>query len=382
MSLRSLIFSIVKAVLKLLPRNKKIWVIGSRYGLRYDESSKALFEYVSKHSGDIRAVWLSRETAVVQYIRSKGNEAYLTSSIKGMWFSLRAGVAVISVNVNDVNRLVLNGAKLVQLWHATPFKKVDVFADGKRYDMVTVAAPEYKEHSLMGDVSLANFQVTGYPRNDVLFNPHTPNPTEDKLRKKYAFQKVALYVPTFRDKNLELRNGVWIEDFDMFEGFDFDLIEKTLRKHDALFIFKLHPAQTFGNEDLGKRVADSPFFHIADMDDPFLNLYDYLRIADLIISDYSGVIFDFLLTGRPQIFFPFDLEDYLTYSALTFPYKEVSPGPVVKSWNELALTMDAVLDGKDEFQDARKKMNDRFNLYQDGNSSRRVYERVRQVYGI
>ena len=60
--------------------------------------------------------------------------------------------------------------------------------------------------------------------------------------------------------------------------------------------------------------------------------------CDLLITDYSSIFFDFLLLDRPIVFFPYDLEQYLSQDrAMYFDYEIMTPGPKCRTYDELEL---------------------------------------------
>ena len=124
--------NILRAVSFLVPKNKNIWIFGSWFGEKYIDNSKYFFEYINEKHLNVRAVWLTRSKKVLKFIRNRGYEAYLTYSIKGCWFSIRSGVAIIAqVLRTDLNHYALsNGTKIIQLWHGIPLKKI--MYDSKR----------------------------------------------------------------------------------------------------------------------------------------------------------------------------------------------------------------------------------------------------------
>ena len=73
----------------LMPRSKKIYVFGGWLGEKYADNTKALFEAAQKRKS-IRCVWISKNPEVVEEVRTLGYEAYTFTSLKGIWFQLRA----------------------------------------------------------------------------------------------------------------------------------------------------------------------------------------------------------------------------------------------------------------------------------------------------
>ena len=105
-------------------KDSNMWIFGAPLGQKFADNSKYLFLYVTKNHPDITCVWLSRNTDVIEKLRENGYCAYHVSSLEGILHSLRAGCVVISTSLWDVNRSLIRGAKVVQLWHGTPLKKL------------------------------------------------------------------------------------------------------------------------------------------------------------------------------------------------------------------------------------------------------------------
>ncbi len=92
----------------------------------------------------------------------------------------------------------------------------------------------------------------------------------------------------------------------------------------------------------------------------------------MLISDYSSVTFDFLLTMRPVILFPYDLEVYEKGRGLHYDLREISPGPIVYDVETLLETLKNIEKIDVEYKNIREKIRDRFNKYHDGKSSERL----------
>ena len=74
------------------------------------------------------------------------------------------------------------------------------------------------------------------------------------------------------------------------------------------------------------------------------NVNHLLLVTDYLLSDYSSMPYEFALLNRPQIFFPYDLDDYKKESGFWSSYEDVVPGPIVQSTDEII-----ELIGKDDF---------------------------------
>ena len=108
-----------------------------------------------------------------------------------------------------------------------------------------------------------------------------------------------------------------------------------------------------------------------------IEINDILKNYSLVISDYSGLYIDFLLTNNPIIFAPFDYEKYITKDReLYYEYNEVTPGPKCKDWNEVIEWIIKFKNNSTLYVEERKKVRDRFHKYQDDKSCERVYNEI------
>ncbi len=351
--------------------------------MQYNDNSRHLFEYVNKVTSDVRAIWLTKNQTVYEYLKKSGYEVYRAYSFKGYLYTMFAGAAIISVCKADVNDRVLRGSRVVQLWHGTPLKRTDIFAMGEKYSIVILAAEEFLHNQLLGDKRKARFVLTGYPRNDVLLSSQKIESIE-RLKAKYKCDKMVLYLPTYRDQVLPRGKTEPIEEFNLFEsfGFNFNRLDGLMKQNQCLFVLKLHPVQRFRNEGLVEKIRKSSHMYLVDSKNPLQDVCEYLKYADVLVTDYSSVYFDFLLLNRPIIFAPFDFEHYVMCRSFGFPYEEVTPGPKAKNWGEVCALLEEMLGGRDEWADLRQTVNRRFNAHQDCCSSERVYKQIRLLLGL
>lgn len=326
----------------LMPRSKKIWVFGSTFGHRFADNPKYFYLYINKYySSQIKPIWITRDKEVRKLLCDNGLSAYLLYSMKGIWYSLRARVYLYDNYSKDISFILSGGAIKVNLWHGIPLKMIQM---DNRFDYIR--HPRTKReyfHSLLRRISdekptdyvlttssmlrpifASAFQtkhiiIAGYPRNDCLVSDKLQLLTIDEneqleLIKRYRTQKkIVLYMPTFRDSEINFFDIIDITKFHSF-----------LVKENIQFLFKLHPKSKLKEQFENLRGQNFSFIHQAS--DP----YPLLKYTDLLITDYSSIYFDYLITDKPIIFFPYDLKDYLSNSRdMYFDYLSSTPGPKV-----------------------------------------------------
>ncbi len=360
-------FSLVSYV---VPKKKNLWVFSPKhYNNRFEGNIRHLFCYMAGSVGDI-SIWCikisKKEIARHEVLRGRASSGRLT--FRSMWMSLRAEVIVL----DSGDPLFKGNFKVVQLWHGTGFKNIGVFGEkyyGKRVrrldkEIIFILASseidkKRKRESFLND----NVYITGSPRNDFLFYSDDDEKIKNLLGVQH-FSKLILYAPTFRE----------VEQRAPFSESFWQHLEAALKEQNAAFIIKRHPRDTL-------LAVPKGIPNILDITGSVSDVQEVLRISDVIISDYSGIVNDYAVLGRPMVFYMYDYDEYIL-SCRDFYYdlKEVLPGPFARSEHDLIdLIMDCswfeVSDYKKHYDD----FVDFFQKYRDGKSSKRVVNTVRAL---
>ncbi|MGU9967488.1 CDP-glycerol glycerophosphotransferase family protein [Bacillus sp. N1(2025)] len=216
------------------------------------------------------------------------------------------------------------------------FKKVY-----RSFDFVTVGS------DAMADVFKKSFGIrdgqllkTGVPLTDVYYEEHKP-----ELKHKWP-KKIILYAPTFRD-------------YDM-QSFRLPFTEEQLTNAlngEYMLLVKLHPAVL---HQISASFESELIKNVSDM-----RLHDLLKAADILITDYSSVPFEFALLNKPIFFFTYDLEEYDQKRGLIDNYTSVIPGKACHDSEALLEEMTKKPFRAEEL----KRFSDKWNMYSDGNSS-------------
>ncbi|MDD4548891.1 MAG: CDP-glycerol glycerophosphotransferase family protein [Syntrophomonadaceae bacterium] len=373
----------------IFPRNKKLWLFGAWEGHRYTDSSRYLFEYVCANEPDIRAVWLSRENSLVNMVRQRNGEAYLINSIKGYLLSCLAGTVIVNVSTQDINQLGISRAKKIQLWHGSPLKKIRLDEYSKKYriivnvlqrifpyrlpewDIIVSPSPVISERFVTAfGVAKSNVKVTGSPRGDVIL---ASNPAKVSiiqfLKENKKVEKVILYAPTWRKGNEEA--------IELFSELDRNRMERCLAVHNAVLLVKWHYVHR-ALKPVINELKESQIVWLSEEAAPDIN--ELLPYVDVLITDYSGVYFDYLLLNRPIIFAPFDLKEYVIGDRdLYEDYDKAIVGPKCENWNDLMNVLDTVLAGKDEFRESRIIAQKKYNTFVDTKNCKRVVSEIKKV---
>jgi CDP-glycerol glycerophosphotransferase (TagB/SpsB family) len=363
---------------KILLRNKKVWVFGAWFGMRYTDNAKNFFEYIVDFQDNINPIWITKNREVYQVLRREGKTCYMKNSFKGIYTCLKAGVFVFSSGKFDINPFLMNGAKSVQVWHGAPMKKIgledkfskSLYNDRLRkyffpfdweynYDAFVSTAKIFNK-SLCSAFDLKENQIitSGYPRNDVFFDENQESKYIEKLNEEFENPKIILYLPTFRDDESTI---------DLFFQYKFETKEwfKYLESTNTIFVYKNHFAGEF-SEDL--KFSNNRIVRYKENEESNLNLF--MKRVDVLITDYSGAYFDFKLTNKPIILAPFDLEDYINNSReLYFDYNEIDEYKG-NNWVQIL----NLLKSGEVFNNRKNKLE--YNDFIDGDSSKRLYSEI------
>lgn len=254
--------------------------------------------------------------------------------------------------------------------------------DLTHYDMITVTGPiPAKGMSEYWQEPEEKAVITGYPRLDYFFHPDTS--VLDKINKKWHFDqyhKVIFWMPTFRQSNNESLSEDYIKNqtgLPIFETRD-SLLEFSdfLKEKNLILVFKLHHLQA------ALPVFQSHFDNILLVRDEELHnlgvqLYQFISMADVMISDYSSISIDFLLKDKPIVF---TLDDYKEYdkSRGLFPKNAIDymKGYHVYNQKELEESISEIAEEVDTYKDDRDAIMKDYHTYTDGYSAMRVLNAI------
>jgi CDP-ribitol ribitolphosphotransferase len=136
-------------------------------------------------------------------------------------------------------------------------------------------------------------------------------------------RQLILYAPTFRGDTAAMAH------FPM-EMLDVAALDALAAEIDATVVVKMHP---FVRDRLP--ASHESRGRIIDISDTALDVNDVLLVADLLVTDYSSLIFEFAALDRPMLFYAFDLEEYVASRDFYERYDEFTPGKIVRTFDQL-----------------------------------------------
>jgi len=370
-----------------LPIKRRQVVFESFNGKDINDNPAAIYRELIKEAPAYAATaYFSVKPSEYADLHAKYPDIQLVKRFTPRWVALMARAEFWVLNSRLPNWWHANRrTTTIQTWHGTPLKKLgadiahvaipgtstaeyhrEFITAAHRWDYL-IAPNQYSQTIFQSAFGFRNqFLSIGYPRNDVLYTTST---AETQTLKRQLLGDVTgpvvTYAPTWRD-DMAVRPGVY--RFDL----PFDLAE----------FFKHVPAGThliIRPHYLVKDAIDIHGFEdrvtvLAETDIAQLYL-----ISDLLITDYSSVMFDYANLKRPELFFAYDLEHYRDQlRGFYFDYEQEIPGPLVTT----ATAFYHQLDGWRTagrfvgYEDRQAAFYHKFCEWEDGTASRQVAQLI------
>lgn len=367
---------------KVLPINKNIILFESNVGRNYTGNPKAIYEEMVR-------LGLDREYSCYFSIENMETEipgnARKVKRLRLKYFYVMA-VAGVWVSDSRFPAFIVkrDGVSYIQTWHGTPLKKLaldldNIFMDGEK--SIEDYKEKFKKNTETWDYLISQNQYSseifrrcfafdktmlefGYPRNDVLFHKNNDKDIA-ALKEKLGLpkdKKILLYAPTWRDNEYYQENR-----YKFSSQMDYDKMKEKL-SDEYVLIVKYHY--------LVKDPIDwSKYKGFVYSFDSKCDIAELYLVSDMLITDYSSVMFDYSLLGRPMLFFAYDLNAYKDeLRGFYFDYLEEIPGPISMTTDELIGHIKNYQE--EEFEEKRKQYQNKFNTFDRGSASKEVVKLI------
>ncbi len=418
--LKNMVVTGYRALTRIVPVKKGLVVFDSFMGKSYTGSVRAVYEWMTAHKPEkeFEPVWVfTREAERKGLPESPDCRIVTYGTIE--YYKLMSRAAVWVFDTRHEGYLIKKKSQhYVQTWHGTPLKKlgvdIETFSMKGETDVVAndpaQSADEIKKKAIMNyrdrvasesrkwDVLISASPFTtdvfkrcfayynevlecGYPRNDVLFadtetlkatdavGESGQDPEADAADRP---RKNILYAPTWRDDNYSGEGGWYGYD----PKLDIEALEKALGDEYTLTV-KLHYLVKCKKSTFPAGSIESGFLRVADKGEDMAGL---LKKADLLITDYSSVMFDYALLDKPMFFYAYDLERYRDeLRGWYFDFEKEAPGPISRDTEGLIADIRSMSMNpaeSDKWREKRKEFKERFAAFEDGHASERVAEKI------
>ena len=345
-------------------------VLFQSWGGRLADSPKAISEELRRRDAPFEQVWVLNDASRAP----EGATAVAPGSVAWLAALGRAGY-IVSANILPAHFRKKPGTTYLQTWHGAPLKKIafdverPIFADPEPYFAELrreVSNWDYllSPNGFSTEVLRRSFRYegeileTGYPRNDMLTRPE-----RDEVRARVRGElgigdgvRAVLYAPTWRDTR------------EFSPGLDLDALADELGDGFA-FLLRAHSAVAAD----APRSAHERVLGVSDRDD----IGELLLAADVLVTDYSSVIFDFAVTGKPILLFAYDLAYYRDeLRGLNLDLESEAPGPLIETPAGVAAALLDLESVESRYQAAYERFRARYCHLDDGRAAERVVDAV------
>lgn len=309
-------------------------------GKGYGCNGKYVTEELLKSNRDYDIVWtvknakeqemqFPQKVRLVEYGSKEAMKEYATAGLWVQNYQL----------VHYLNKGLLKKAEqtYIQMWHGSfGIKKIEGnctnLTNDKNWTILAKKNSDYTDYwisnsSFETDVyrnafwNVKNVLEYGHARNDIFFIDKT-NQIKEIIYTKYKFQnkKLLLYVPTFRDDGMEWEQTI-----------DYESLKDALSARfggEWQILIRLHPRM---REYADKMIPKQTY--LTDVTE-YSDIQELLAAADVVITDYSSAIFDFILTGKPAFLYATDYVNYQNMRGLYYPLEQ-TPFPLATDNKQL-----------------------------------------------
>ncbi|HLS30454.1 MAG TPA: CDP-glycerol glycerophosphotransferase family protein, partial [Flavobacteriaceae bacterium] len=366
---------LIQLISWLVPKKKGLIVFKQFHNPnQFTGNIKALILYITDNHPEYEAVLVSQNKAIIKEA-SKYDIKIESNHNSILKLLLRAQFIVLDV----ANPMLSSGRfNIIQVWHGSGFKNIGAlhkstnpnrgrFTNHTKKDhqndrvVVTTSKADAKKKKLSFGTN--NNAITGLPRNDIFFSPKNSN---NKIKKVYSLQfydKIISYTPTFRD----------YETFPPFTEKNWQELNEILKVQNYVFVVKKHPWDSLIS-------VPSNYSNIIDLSNTIKDVQELLLITDILISDYSSIVTDFAITGKPMLFYMYDFELYKKDRSIYYDLPTILPKPIVyDSKDFLSKIKNLSWLNSNEYLDSYAKFQEMFHRYKDGNSCMRVVEEIKKL---
>lgn len=367
-----------KVAKKILPIDNRLIVFESGVGKQFTDSPRNLYEEIVRRKLSYKKVWVYNKT--VQFVDPKNTIQIKRLSPKYFYYLARAGIWINNQNF-PTYITKRKGTTYIQTWHGTPLKKMlydienvmgrnDTYLDRvsnsvNQWDYLLSPSP-YATKSFRSAFQYKGDVIeTGYPRNDLFYKEDRSEIAAD-LKKRLNLpndKKVILYAPTFRDNQTSKSNKF------MFKiQMDLERMQEELGD-DYIILLRMHVV--IKNKITIPAAQKEFVMNVSGYPDA----QELLLISDILITDYSSLMFDFANTKRPMIYYTYDLEAYRDIvRGFYIDFEQDAPGPFVFTTEEIIDAIKKIDTISEQYKEKYDIFYEKYCMLEDGQATNRVID--------
>ncbi|MFJ3478853.1 bifunctional glycosyltransferase/CDP-glycerol:glycerophosphate glycerophosphotransferase [Streptomyces microflavus] len=344
-------------------------------GRQYSDSPRAIHRELASRAPEIEHLWVVRDQ---QAAVPDGVRAVALHSAE--WYEALARSRWVVTNTHLPQWFErAEGQCVVQTWHGTPLKRIGRDLAGTPHaDAAYMASMERRSAQWSVLVSPNSFSTPvlrrafgysgevlecGYPRNDLLYAPDRAM-VAAAVRERLAIpegRRVVLYAPTWREDRPR-QGGRYELDLQL----DLDQAREALGEDHVLLVRRHYlVGGSVPGTDFVRDVSRHP------------DVSELLLISDVLVTDYSSIMFDFAQTGRPMLFHTYDLAHYRdTLRGFCFDFEHRAPGPLIPGSAEVVAALRDPGAAVAGHREAYERFREAFCDLDDGSAAAQVVDRM------
>lgn len=362
--------------LHLGPRPPTTILFESHRGLTCSCNPRAICEEVLRQKLPVQCVWAVTDLSIST---PPGTKKIRRCSPAYYYYHAHARVLVHNAEFAD-NLPIRKEQVYINTQHGTPLKLMGTDLSyknpaaypasyGKTGRWTHLVSPNSYSTDIFRRVHRYDGPVleVGYPRNDIFFQRNSPTEI-GALKEKWGLppdKKVILYAPTWRDV------GASRFDHDFQLALDIDALRSRFGE-DYVLLLRLHHLIS-SRVELTPTQATFAFNVSSAAYDP----QELMLCADVLVTDYSSMMFDYAILRRPMIFFTYDLDTYTNETRGTyFDLREEGPGPVVQTMPDLIDALSNIDQWRPHFAQREQAFHEKFCGQETGEAAKIVVDRL------
>ena len=270
----------------------------------------------------------------------------------------------------------------IQAYHSFCYKRYNFHDSLSCFDLLLLPGTYHYDaylRRMKSSIREEQLAITGFPKMDLLSSTCSSAETFRKYSLNPSKQTI-LYAPTWggttQDGTLwssylwprwdESDQLIYLEEFLKHFSSDYNIV---IKPHHFCPSFITDRAPSLCNDYGSRWITSNP----SSFSDPF----ELLAVSDLLISDVSGIIPEFLFLGKPVVFIEPDVPDIWSESSLPESYR---CGPVITEFSVLDQTSSALSSPEGFYRSDRESVTRSLFRYMDFHSADRAYKAITDLY--
>ncbi|AZV62120.1 CDP-glycerol glycerophosphotransferase family protein [Peribacillus frigoritolerans] len=369
---------VYKIMSRIIPVDRNLILFESGIGKQFSDSPKYIYEELVKRDNKYKKVWVYNGNLPIKgkntkLIKRLSPEYYYYLAKAGYWINNQNFPTYLSKRKETT---------YIQTWHGTPLKKMLFDIDNiqgrdegylnrvhgatRTWDYLISPSPYASKAFRSAFKYEGEILETGYPRND-LFYKEDASMVADSVMEKLKIpkgKKVILYAPTFRD-NQTSKNNKFIFEL----KFDLERMKEELGD-EYILLLRMHVVIS-NNLSIPSEFEDF-VINVSNYSD----IQELYLISDILITDYSSVMFDFANTARPILYYTYDLEDYRdNIRGFYMDFEKEAPGPFLKTTEEIIDTITNMDEINMQYKERYGLFREKYCGIEDGKATQRIVDK-------